>query len=232
MRYELRRLETLGAFYPDHPNHNIRHIAIKDAAVACARVKTVLVLGCGRGFVEYLLTDGWQVTSVDISEDQIEVAREVNRRKRNRHFIVGDVFRLAEVLGDRTFDMVIVSEMIEHLQEDERVLNIAHDRLTANGYFLLTVPNLYRCHNALNRILRKPPFLMVPDHLREYEVDGIRTKLEKAHFKVLRWRGIWFEFPRSGFVERFIAPTSDLRRFLAFIFPWWATYLMFVCHKA
>jgi len=31
MRYGLRRPDQLGARFPYHPHHNIRHLAVKDA---------------------------------------------------------------------------------------------------------------------------------------------------------------------------------------------------------
>lgn len=231
MRYELKRLEILSAFFPDHPNHNIRYLALKDAAADCPGVKRVLVLGCGRGFVEYMLTDGWETLSVDISEAQIETARAVNRYKRNRQFFVGDIFNLGETLQDRVFDMVIISEVIEHIEQDGEALRIAYGRLRPGGYFLLTVPNRYRFHNALRRLVRRAPFLMTAEHLREYEPGAIRGLLRQAGFEIRRRRGVWFEFPRPAVAERFIGPTSRVRNLLAMLFPGWATYLMFVCRK-
>ena len=165
MRYELRRLEILAAFYPDHPNHSVRYMALKDAALACPKANNVLVLGCGRGIVEFLLTEGWRCTSVDISENQIEAAQEINRFKRNRTFYVDDIFHLRSIPANSRFNLVIISEVIEHLDDDRGALLVAYDRLEPGGHFILTVPNQRRFHNTLRRMFRREPFLMTSDHV-------------------------------------------------------------------
>src|ERR1700740_3184503 len=118
MRYEFKRLDVLGAFYPNHPHHNVRHVAVKDAILRCGATE-VLVLGCGKGLVEYLLPDGLPCVSLDISEKEIEAARQVNRYKRNREFYVCDIFRCGETLANRKFSVISISEVIEHLDQDE-----------------------------------------------------------------------------------------------------------------
>jgi SAM-dependent methyltransferase len=206
-------------------------VALKDAALACPRANNVLVLGCGRGLVEYLLTEGWHCTSVDISEKQIEAAREINRFKNNRTFYVDDLFHVRSIPANSQFNLVIISEVIEHLDNDRGALRVAYDRLEPGGHFILTVPNQGRFHNALRKMFGREPFLMTSDHVREYTVNHVSELLKLTGFVIEGWRGVWFEFPRPGLCERFIDPSSRLRAFLAWLFPHWATYILLVCHK-
>lgn len=231
MRYEFRRLDILGARFPYHPHHNVRHVAVKDAVLSCAE-QEVLVLGCGKGIVEYLLPDGIRCFSADISEKEIEAAREVNRYKPNRQFLVADIFRAEEVLGRQTFPVVAISEVIEHLDDDRLALQKACRHIRPGGWLVLTVPNTDRFHNRLLRLLGRRPFLMTPDHKREYTVTGAQRLLADLGLSVVRWRGIWFDFPRPYWVEKYISPYSKLRSALAALFPRWATFFLFVCRSS
>lgn len=228
MRYEYKRLDILGARFPNHPHHHVRHLAMKDAILRCDG-QEVLVLGCGKGIVEYLLPDGFRCVSVDISDREIRAAIEINQYKPNREFHVGDIFRAAEVLGERKFPVVAISEVIEHLDDDRLALQIACQHIQPGGWLVLTVPNTNRFHNWLLRVLRRKPFLMTREHVREYTVANARRLLTDLGFSIAGWRGIWFDFPRPYRVEKYISPYSRARSVLAALFPRWATYLLFVC---
>jgi len=225
MRYELQRLDAALARFPNHPHHNIRHLAIKDEVLRSGG-KSVLVLGCGKGIVEYLLPHGLSCVSLDISVNEIEAAKELNRYLGNRCFMVGDIYNPP---FKKKFQTVVISEVIEHLPDDRGALQTVRECLEPDGTFILTVPNRLRFHNWLLQQFRRKPFLMTPEHVREYTVPDARSLLEEMGFRIVKQRGVWFEFPRPYLVEKFISPYSRLRLMLAAIFPRWATYLMFVC---
>jgi 2-polyprenyl-3-methyl-5-hydroxy-6-metoxy-1,4-benzoquinol methylase len=228
MRYEFKRLDVLGAFYPNHPHHNVRHVAVKDAILRCDATQ-LLVLGCGKGLVEYLLPDGLRCISLDLGEKEIEAASRINRYKQNREFRVGDIFRVAETLGERKFPVVAISEVIEHLDDDELALRNACEHVLPGGCLVLTVPNEMRFHNWLLKLLGRKPFLMTGDHMREYTFASASRLLTKVGLSIVRWRGVWFDFPRPYQVEKFISPYSKARTILASLFPHRATYFLFVC---
>lgn len=104
----------------------------------------VLELGCGTGWAITipLLRQGVDVAGVDIDEASIEHGRALLRRKSlpEKRLIARD---LREV--DATFDVVILSEVIEHLHDTERVelLRLVRSKLSRHGTLLVTVPNGY-----------------------------------------------------------------------------------------
>src|SRR6266581_2312518 len=228
MRYDLRRLDQLGVRFPYHPHHNVRHLAVKDAVLRCAG-NEVLVLGCGRGLVEYLLPDGMTCVSIDADKVEIEAALEINRYRRNRHFHVGDIHECDQILANTKFPIVVISEVIEHLPDDRLALKVAGDHLLPGGMLVLTVPNRERFHNRVLKWMRRPAFRMSMDHLREYGYDDICELLGETSFVVRRWRGVWFDFPRPYEVERLISPYSRIRTCLAALAPRSATYLLLTC---
>lgn len=231
VRYELRQLDTLRARFPYHRNHNVRYLAIKDAILSCG-LKEILIVGCGKGIVEYILPEELSCVGVDINADEIQSAMEINRDKANRQFYVGDIFHLEHVLGERKFPVVVVSEVIEHLRDDQLALRSACQHLLPGGRLVLTVPNINRFHNYLRVLLGREAFLMSRDHLREYNFTDARNLLTELRCSIVYWQGIWFEFPRPYLVEKYISAYSKLRSLLAVLFPQWATYLLFVCKSS
>ena len=227
MRYELRRLDIALARFPNHPHHNIRHLAIKDEVLRRGG-NPVLVLGCGKGIVEYLLPHGLSCVSVDIDPTEVDAAKELNRFLRNRCFMIADIYHLP---FKRKFHTVVISEVIEHLQDDRRALRVARECMETGGYFVLTVPNRLRFHNRLLHLFHRQPFLMTSEHVREYTAPEARSLLREMGFQVVKQRGIWFDFPRPYFIEKLISPYSRLRQLFAMMFPELATYLLFVCRN-
>jgi len=102
----------------------------------------VLELGCGRGDLLAALRPGVGV-GVDFSPQALERARATHP---GLEFILADVHTLN--LGDRTFDFIVISELINDLWDVQTVLNRlhryceAHTRLIFNFYSHLWNPPL------------------------------------------------------------------------------------------
>jgi len=229
MRYELKRLERVmsAARLNYHPNHNIRYLALNDA-VRAKGISNLLVLGCGWGVVEYLL---WNVhsCSLDLNPERIEGARDLNARHDAR-FEVGSLYEAGSVFPSRQFDAVVISEVIEHLEDDRGAIAAAAKMLKPSGWFFLTVPNRRRFTNRLASWRGRPPALLTSGHLREYDLSMARDALASGGFKVQGLRGVYWNYPAR--LDRLVSPYHWSRRFLAWLFPASAVYLLFIARKA
>ena len=92
-------------------------------------------LGCGTGWLSNELTAIGQVTGVDLSPVGIEHAR---KNYPNVEFEVGDVTAWEP---QRQFDLVVSSEVLEHLSEKNRFLNTIKRITKSDGWVLITTPN-------------------------------------------------------------------------------------------
>src|ERR1700759_3719495 len=82
----------------------------------------VLDVGCGNGVISrYLGGKGFNVQGVDVSEKAIEKARSLNHYS-NVKFDVISAEQL--VANGRQYHAVICSEVIEHLNEPAKLLNV------------------------------------------------------------------------------------------------------------
>jgi len=97
----------------------------------------ILDAGCGNGFIAGRLADmGHQVTAFDLSEDGIAIAKE---KYPNVRFDVRSVYDEVNDLIDQV-DIIISSEVIEHLYYPQRFLKNMHPILCEGGFLILTTP--------------------------------------------------------------------------------------------
>lgn len=100
-------------------------------------IKTVLDIGCGTGIlVNVLSRRGYIVDGIDISLEAIEFAK--SHRKGN--------FYLSSIEGFRSkykYDLVIATQLIEHLRNPESLLINVKRLLNLGGYVYVETPNLY-----------------------------------------------------------------------------------------
>ncbi len=97
----------------------------------------ILDLGCGTGVMIAipLAHLGFNVIGIDIDEGSIELANKINPYK-NAKFIHTSIDKI-----DKQFDIIICSEVLEHLKSPEKLLVDIKSRLTPNGILIVTVPN-------------------------------------------------------------------------------------------
>ena len=117
--------ESITAEYPGRPSGSIR----------------VLDVGCGNGsFIAIPLARyGFQVTGVDLHRPSIEHARRLACATRNAQFIETKVTDLTAP----PFDVIILSEVLEHLGDPEALLLDSLRYLKPEGIVVVTVPNGY-----------------------------------------------------------------------------------------
>lgn len=152
----------------------------KFALKYCKR-KSVLELGCGSGYgANYLAKNGaGEVFAYDASSRSIEFANKTFKLP-NIKFICK---RIEEVNEKRVYDAVINFEVIEHLQNTEKLLKLVNKSLKKGGLLVVSTPNrLFSSYDG-----NKPTN---PYHVREYFDNEFRSLLKK-HFKQIILYGIF-----------------------------------------
>lgn len=102
---------------------------------------SILDIGCGNGNISLALGSlGYTVKGIDISETSIKNSQQRNKFS-NVHFQTQD----AEDLPSQnvSFDAIVCSEVLEHLQQPEKLISIIHLLLKPKGVLIVTVPNGY-----------------------------------------------------------------------------------------
>lgn len=96
------------------------------------RPKTLLELGCGTGqFLEKAQSGLEHVLGLDINETALESARKRGLNVRNS--------KIDEI--QQKFDMTVMFQVLEHLDNPDHVLKQVIDRLVPGGILIIAVPN-------------------------------------------------------------------------------------------
>jgi SAM-dependent methyltransferase len=97
----------------------------------------ILEVGCGLGYFTYALSRaGFDATGVDISRVAVGKAR----RRYGDRFVCADLLSSGDD-GLGRFDVVVCTEMIEHVEDPRAVLRAMRELLEDDGELVLTTPN-------------------------------------------------------------------------------------------
>lgn len=129
----------------------------------------VLDIGCGDGALSYLLAkQGVRVSGLDNEELGLAYAK---RNVPQAEFVLASAYELP--FGEASFDLVVSSELIEHLEQPEKMLAEAVRVLRPGGQLILTTPH---------RLTEKP---LDQYHTQEF-FPGELEALLKRHFQEIR----------------------------------------------
>lgn len=113
---------------------------------------SVLDLSCGEGeILEQLAALGCRVQGTHYREDDYIV----KRRDRLSHLPVMDGVNLQQPLpfDSATFDLVLLIEVLEHLESHFNIIAEAGRVLKPGGFLMFTTPNIFRLHSRLQFFL-------------------------------------------------------------------------------
>ena len=129
-----------GAPEPNEDERS-RLLAIEHLLSRCALAERprILDLGCGRGWLTRALAERGEVLGTDVTAAAVERARELFPALR---FEQAGVEELLASHGEGAFDLVVSSEVLEHVGDGEKpaFLRGIHRLLRPGGHAVLTTP--------------------------------------------------------------------------------------------
>jgi SAM-dependent methyltransferase len=137
----------------------------------------ILDVGCGTGgAVVHFASRGHSIKGIDISERMIEGAREALIEANLPDDLVSheDVYGISD-----TFSTVLSLDVLEHVEDDRKLLKGMAERVARNGRLIVTVPAV--------------PFLFGPKdvalgHYRRYTKSSIQRAIAETGLRVIRIR--------------------------------------------
>jgi SAM-dependent methyltransferase len=140
------------------------------------------LLDAGSGFGQYdrfILREfeNVHIKAVDVKADYLEDSRRYFDRDIKAGRIEFDQEDLLQIDYEEVFDFVICVDVLEHIEEDEKVMKNIHRALTDDSYFLMHSPSIYSEEDADGEES------FVDEHARTgYSKEDISRKLQKAGF--------------------------------------------------
>jgi O-antigen biosynthesis protein len=162
-----------------------RHMETYSFALNFCGGKTVLDAGCGEGYgSSFLAGAAAAVTGVDISKEAVRHAAG-KYAKDNLKYLEMDLQELSLEAG--SFDVVVSSQVLEHLDNPDKFLAGVKRVLKGNGIAVICTPNKKACED-------EP---MGKYHARDYHLDEFR-KLLSPHFADVEYYGLHFNTPADS----------------------------------
>lgn len=149
----------------------------------------ILDLGCGNGsLTSFIAQQGYQVVGLESSESGIKFARSQHT---NCEFILGSVYDAVPQNLENSFDIVLSTEVIEHLYYPRELAKYANKCLKPNGSFIITTPYHGYWKNLLLSITGKMEahFTVLWDggHIKFFSVNTLTRLLKLEGFDNLEF---------------------------------------------
>jgi len=193
------------------------HMQIIEAIAPRARV---LDLGCSQG----LLASPLRAKRVGVTGVDVLPADQVG--KDFEAYYQQDLEEPLELPEGRVFDAVVISDVLEHVREPQRLLRAARRHLKPDGRLFVSTGNIaiwfYRASLLVGRFEYGPKGILDATHVHLYTRASFRREIENAGFRVLRERVTALPFEvvlRSTGQSRLVAAIAHGYHLLARLWP-------------
>lgn len=140
---------------------------------------SILDLGCHTGIMSLMYAfRGWRVVGIDLSEKAIEFCNSfIDKYKiTNSTYFTGLV---EEYESEERFDNVLICELIEHVEDPNKLLDVAEKHLKKDGIIFISTPDYFGPYGISNDGDTSH------EHLRVYKTDELKSLIENRGGKII-----------------------------------------------
>jgi 2-polyprenyl-3-methyl-5-hydroxy-6-metoxy-1,4-benzoquinol methylase len=151
----------------------------------------VLDAGCGNGSLSFRLAkEGMNITGIDITKDNIDFSNNVKNKLKidNINFKKMSITNIK--LPKNSFDIIISSEVLEHIEDDNKAVKELNKVLKKGGECIISVPYNPKLWSLEDKWV---------GHKRRYTYRKLRKLLVKNGFKVNNIKCMGFPLLRIYF---------------------------------
>jgi len=181
-----------------HTKH--RHTKYHDFFIGRIRAQErVLDIGCGIGAVAFDIAEraGASVLGVDLSPDNIDVARRQHSHPRVEYRVQNGM----AAFGERVFDVVVLSNILEHLASRPEFLRGVSAGVRPSR-ILIRVPLFERDWQVPLKRELGVEWRLDDTHETEYTLESFHEEIHQAGCRIthqeVRWGEIWAEVTPDG----------------------------------
>lgn len=154
--------------------------------------RKILDVGCGNAAMASELKEksNLEVWGVEFMEGEAKIA------STKIDFVINDtVENSIEKLPDEYFDVIYFNDVLEHLVNPNKVLELIKIKLSENGIIISSIPNV-RYHKVIQQYIFKKNWkyeragVMDFTHLRFFTSKSIREMFQEAGYIVVHQKGI------------------------------------------
>lgn len=163
--------------------HNKRLDTIVNLIPKKAGLK-ILDAGCGEGQLLERISKSFERKGLSVElfgSDITNVALNNAKKRSNSKFFLEDLEKLHYL--DESFDIIICTEVIEHVQNYKKVINELKRVLKSGGILIISFPNEQLWNISRFFLGRKP--IKVPDHVNSFSPRDIINEVKLKVIKIL-----------------------------------------------
>ncbi|WP_291114707.1 class I SAM-dependent methyltransferase [Flavobacterium sp. UBA6135] len=171
------------------------HVRLDLIGFGVEKSKNQKILEIGAGFGDtlyYLKENGYanQVIGIELYKDSAVL----DKYSRVDEMLFGNVEELQTDHFSNNFDVILLPDVLEHLNNPNKVLLKSHKMLTEKGRIVVSMPNV-RHYSVFSKIFLKGNFqyeasgIFDYTHVRFYCKKNILELLENNGFKVIKSKG-------------------------------------------
>ena len=157
-----------------------------------ARGKRILDVGVVDHCLDASLSERWlhgrlcevakKCLGVDVLTDELEQLRLRGYDVRDADLTRGPL--------DETFDIIVMGELIEHIEQPGRLLRNAAMMLDEGGLVVLTTPNPWYVNVIIKNLLDTAPFTESADHVSWYDASTLYEMGQRCGLQLYRYTGV------------------------------------------
>lgn len=159
---------------------------------------SVLDIGCGTGeFLGYLKENGFDPVGIEPSAEATANVEAKGYTVYN--FTLEEFVDYHKATGLDAFDTVTLLNVLEHVPQPIKLIEMCKTILKPGGLICLVVPNDYsEIQLAAQEKLDEPPWwVAVPDHINYFDFQSLHTLLKELGFTIIYSQG---DFPMELFL--------------------------------
>ena len=143
----------------------------------------VSILDAGCGFGQYTwhlsrLNQNWHIKGVDVKEEEVEECRNFFK-KQNAPDVSFEVLDLTQLADVEKYDLILSVDVMEHIEEDEKVFANFYRALGAGGMLLISTPS----DQGGSDVHEISDTSFIEEHVRDgYNMRDLEEKLKNAGF--------------------------------------------------
>lgn len=140
----------------------------------CDKLGSVLEIGCGTGYVLSAIAKNFRETRLSGSDIFTEGLEFASNRIPSAELMQMDARNIPFF---EEFDVIGAFDVLEHIEEDEKVLSQIYTALNPQGHLIITVPQHAWLWSSMDQFAC---------HARRYSCDDLCHKIIKAGFSIVR----------------------------------------------
>ncbi len=163
--------QNLDKLESDFRNNNLYHLILCQI-----KGKTLLDIGAGVGhFVNKAVKKGLKAVGIEYDKELISLGKKIYGNKLEvKNMDIEDIENIT-----LKFENITMIDVLEHIKDDEKILIKIKSKLEESGRLIILVPANNYLYSKRDKNI---------GHYRRYSKNQLKSKLEKAGYKIIKIR--------------------------------------------